>query len=195
MVLRRSSPIQVKRILLKIRSNVITPPEEANPISTPPLFFYPDAHQPSSIINSSDFQPTPLTNPLLPLMSLEPKLNLRLETNRLNNSITVEREFLNQSPDKPALNEIVSKFFKTKTQRLKIIEKLESITEQSSIKYNELMSNISSSSRLTPDSKMQFLFELQTANLFEFEHQSATSITIKIHSSLHIPNRDSSDVE
>lgn len=83
------------------------------------------------------------------------------------------------SPNRPAVHEIVSRYFTAPIQCKNVVDKLDSLYGDASITLNELVKNTSSGSRPTMELRIQMLEELQSLNLFVFKKEKRNYIIKK----------------
>ena len=100
---------------------------------------------------------------------------------------TVQREPLPEevvqltdgSPNRPAVHEIVSRYFTAPIQCKNVVDKLVSLYGDASITLNELVKNTSSGSRPIMELRIQMLEELHSLNLFVFKKEKRNYIIKK----------------
>ena len=82
------------------------------------------------------------------------------------------------SPNRPAVHEIVSRYFTAPIQCKNVVDKLVSLYGDASITLNELVKNTSSGSRPIMELRIQIL-ELHSLNLFVFKKEKRNYIIKK----------------
>ena len=83
------------------------------------------------------------------------------------------------SPNRPAVHEIVSRYFTAPIQCKNVVDKLVSLYGDASITLNELVKNTSSGSRPIMELRIQMLEELHSLNLFVFKKEKRNYIIKK----------------
>ena len=83
------------------------------------------------------------------------------------------------SPNRPAVHEIVSRYFTAPIQCRNVVNQLDSLPFDGSVSLMDLVINTTSKTRPTKERRIQMLEELQLAGLFIFKKEGRSILILK----------------